>query len=57
MLRSVFYEFLQKAECLEICFSEMCEDGRGGAVCLCVALLDMMRDDIMVDAAAAVAAR
>lgn len=29
----------------------------GGAVCLCVALLDMMRDDIMVDAAAAVAAR
>lgn len=27
------------------------------AVCLCVALLDMMRDDIMVDAAAAAAVR
>lgn len=27
------------------------------AVCLCVALLDMMRDDIMADAAAAVAVR
>lgn len=27
--------------------------GGGCAVCLCVALLDMMRDDIMVDAAAA----
>lgn len=27
--------------------------GRGSAVCLCVALLDMMRNDIMVDATAA----
>lgn len=53
-----FTNFFRK-ESLEICFSKMCEDGkgRGVAVCLCVALLDMMRDDIMVDAAAAVAAR
>lgn len=40
---------------LEIRFSGMCEEKN--AVCLCVALLDMMRDDIMVDAAAAAAVR
>lgn len=58
MLCSVFYEFLPRAERLEICFSKMCVDGEvAGGGCLCVALLDMMRDDIMVDAAAAVAVR
>lgn len=40
---------------LEISLLSMCKAwwGRGCAVCLCVALLDMMRDDIMVDATAA----
>lgn len=40
---------------LEISLLLMCKawSGRGCAVCLCVALLDMMRDDIMVDATAA----
>lgn len=41
---------------LEISLLLMCIAWRGGAalsVCLCVASLDMMRDDIMVDAAAA----
>lgn len=50
---------------LEICFLGMCEvwgeeqkkKKKKDAVCLCVALLDMMRDDIMVDAAAAAAVR
>lgn len=40
---------------LEIRFSGMCEEKN--AVRLCVALLNMMRDDIMVDAAATVAVR
>lgn len=51
-----FQAFLQKGECV----SQECEKGKKKkkeAVCLCVALLDMTRDDIMGDAAAAAAGR
>lgn len=37
--------------------SGMGEETKKTAVCLCVVSLDMMRDDIMVDAAAVAAAR
>lgn len=53
---SIFLSIIENRVCLEICFSGMCEEKKN-AVCLCVALLDMMRDDIMADAAAAVAVR